>query len=44
MKASSAELGGDPCPGVLKYIDVIFKCGEYIYVMLRLCSLRNMIS
>ncbi|XP_028411011.1 uncharacterized protein LOC114533629 isoform X2 [Dendronephthya gigantea] len=26
VKASSANLGGDPCPGVFKYIDVIFKC------------------
>jgi hypothetical protein len=28
VKASSAVLGADPCPGVSKYIDVIYKCGE----------------
>jgi hypothetical protein len=28
VKASSTILGGDPCPGVVKYIDVIYKCGE----------------
>ena len=29
VKATSAAMGGDPCPGVLKYIDVIYKCGKY---------------
>lgn len=30
VKANSTVLGGDPCPGVVKYIDVIFKCGKQL--------------
>ena len=33
VKASSAVLGGDPCPGVRKYIDVIFKCGKQLLLV-----------
>ena len=23
------DMGGDPCPGVLKYVDVIYRCGKF---------------
>lgn len=33
--ASARAFGGDPCPGVKKFVEVAFKCRpcEYIYIM-----------